>query len=921
MKRRWQAAQEILGISSSHSVLLVRQKVIRPLWIGVFLLTLGLVSLGVPLSQAQSPAGSAGVHTGSLSSTLRCELTIDADGMPHIRPQSQSIQKASDPERLAALDFCVGYLHGRFRAWQLDYLLRTAYGRRAEQEGRGLIRQDFVMRLLGLETRANELYLELPSEVKKRLSSYTDGVNSGQKEAVAAGIYEQRTRRAELLPWEPQATIALLLLQSFDQTRKTFEQVFEDHRQWERSSQDPLQGNPLHARVLAPWWTTILKPSDLLSSATSVSLRSPVRQSSSATRFQNSTQVDLVRREQKSTEINFDFWRLFAGLSTSPLPSEGSNSWVVAPERSASGHSLLANDPHLGLKHPPFWMALHAEVGAAQGSEPLVDALGVTLPGVPIVVSGLNRHLAWGLTNSYLPASTVSWISEKELAKDEGLQKIRPMIKVRVGALQLPFIFKSFQKTSSGGLVLPESPQIPHREGYVWVLQWSGAKLRGSDLAQLWNLSQSRTVSEMDERLSQVGLSSWNFVFSDSRGNIGYRAVGKILRSTTGVELDSTESKSSEQAGGSRNAGLAGMQGTAVGASGLEARPVDLAGLEARWNFLSREQMPAAINPKRGFLVTANNAQWPVSSKLSFAQQGHSQVESFRAHRIEELLVAQPKMSLVQMREIQCDVQAVDARYLLPELLKVLKTHDPRFNGASLEGDPRGNRVVEAMRSWLEKGTIAGGDCQACAPYRDWMNEIKARTGLSESSLWAALTASRSLGGKSSESMGGDTGRRDPSTRKLSSELLAAILSGFDSALARVKLVTDGTQTRLAVWSELHRSHFEHWGGREAFPSEPLATPGDEHTVNPGTSRRDGKYFEHWAGASHRLIVEMSSPPQVWQSLPGTLEDLDRTPATPQATSAEGQTRREWRQWAECQLSPKAFPYDWRGKKVTQVPF
>jgi penicillin amidase len=921
MKQRWQAAQEILGMDSSLPIPFTRQKGRKRLLVGSFILALGLAVLGIPQLQAQSPAGSTGGRTGSQSPSLRCELTIDADGMPHIRPQAQLIQKASDLVRLSALDFCVGYLHGRFRAWQLDYLQRTAYGRRAEQEGRGLIRQDFVMRLLGLEARANELYLELPGEVKQRLTSYTDGVNSGQKEAIAAGIYEQRTRRAELLPWEPQATLALLLLQSFDQTRKTFEQVFEDHRQWERSSQDPLQGNPLQARVSAPWWTTILKPADLQSSAISTSLHSSSRQAARLSPAQTPVAVDSVKRDQKPIEGKLDFWRMFAGLSTSPVPSEGSNSWVVAPERSASGHSLLANDPHLGLKHPPFWMALHAEVGAAQGSEPLVDALGVTLPGVPIVVSGVNRHLAWGLTNSYLPASTVSWISEKELEKDSGLQKIRPMIKVRVGALHFPFFFKSFQKTSSGGLVLPESPQIPHREGYVWVLQWSGAKLRGSELAQLWSLSQSRTVAEMDERLSQVGLSSWNFVFSDSRGNIGYRAVGKILRSATGVEVESAQSKSSEQgASGGQSAALAGAQGAVVGANTLEARPVDLAGLEARWGFLSREQMPAAINPKRGFLVTANNAQWPASAKLSFTHQGHSQVESFRAHRIEELLAAKPKMSLAQMREIQCDVQAVDARYLLPELLKVLKTHDPRFNGASLEGDPRGNRVLDAMRSWLEKGTFAGGDCQACAPYRDWMNEIKARTGLSESSLWAALTASGNQEGKNSGSLGGASGPGGSSTGKLSSELLASILLGFDSALARVKLVTDGTQTRLAAWSELHRSHFEHWGGRDEFPSDPLATPGDEHTVNPGTSRRDGKYFEHWAGASHRLIVEMSSPPQVWQSLPGTLEDLDRTPSA-QAAPTEGQTRREWRQWAECQLTPKVFPFDWRGKKVTQVPF
>ena len=76
----------------------------------------------------------------------------------------------------------------------------------------------------------------------------------------------------------------------------------------------------------------------------------------------------------------------------------GSNNWVVAPSKSATGGALLANDPHLGISMPSIWYmnGLHCRT---VGEACPYDVAGVSFPGVPGVVLGHNARIAWGATN------------------------------------------------------------------------------------------------------------------------------------------------------------------------------------------------------------------------------------------------------------------------------------------------------------------------------------------------------------------------------------------------------------------------------------------------------------------------------------------------------------------------------------------
>ncbi|MFC2173898.1 penicillin acylase family protein [Acidobacteriota bacterium] len=80
--------------------------------------------------------------------------------------------------------------------------------------------------------------------------------------------------------------------------------------------------------------------------------------------------------------------------------SGGSNAWAIAPKRSASGHAMLAADPHVGFTAPGLFYLAALCVGKE-------TAAGLTIPSIPAVIMGANRRVAWGATNGMAAQSVL----------------------------------------------------------------------------------------------------------------------------------------------------------------------------------------------------------------------------------------------------------------------------------------------------------------------------------------------------------------------------------------------------------------------------------------------------------------------------------------------------------------------------------
>src|SRR5690606_18695570 len=82
----------------------------------------------------------------------------------------------------------------------------------------------------------------------------------------------------------------------------------------------------------------------------------------------------------------------------------GSNSFAVSARRSASGAALIASDPHLGVVLPNLWLS-------AGMQSPSHHAVGLMIPGVPVVALGRNRWIAWGGTSLHAASSDLFDVS------------------------------------------------------------------------------------------------------------------------------------------------------------------------------------------------------------------------------------------------------------------------------------------------------------------------------------------------------------------------------------------------------------------------------------------------------------------------------------------------------------------------------
>lgn len=678
------------------------------------------------------------------TSDIKCEAQYDQMGIPH--------QKVSN---LHDFYYCFGYHHGKDRAWEMDYFKRVGHGRNAEIYGFSFLKSDLMMRLLDLPKLADRLYKGMPDQHKGWLAAYANGVNLGFQTGKNAKEFQDKDYAPE--EWKAEDSVLILLLQSFDQTRKTFFFDYEEEKfkeRWKEKSSDLFDEDHV------PWINTILKEGEYEKGEV------------------------LVRHKDESSGVP-KLWATFPEVFGK---ESGSNNWVISKEKSKNGYAILANDPHLDLKTPLFWYWIKLEA-------PDFQVMGASVPGVPFVASGTNGNVAWGLTNAYI--NTADAVYVKDVPEDY-LESFRPTVKVKFGFLQLPFFFKSFERTKEGHPVLPLDVESSERI----FLKWTGFTLESEDLLPMFDFVHLKNVDEMNSSLKKVGLPAWNFVFADTQGDIGYRVVGEAFRHTEKIPY------------------------------GISTVSIE----EFRKNeLLDPEDRPHVLKPKRHYIYTANNRHWPVDAKF-YGGRGYSY--SFRGFRIDELL-QDGKHDVASFQKIQCDRQAVDARFFVEKILKNI--HIPEIAGWDFQTD--------------ENST-------APSYYRHLMELMKEEWEVNEYALYKML-----------DNLSADQKRE----LKEFYEMTKTDVNGHK-------------------WGDFHRLTFAHMSKNDDWKFSPeLAGFGDNHSVDPGTSKwnEERSFYEQYSGASQRMIIVLKKIPEIHLSLPGLNRNYsEEQPQTP-----------AWKEWRDCKYN------------------
>ena len=568
--------------------------------------------------------------------TGRVEVVRDRHGVPHILAQNEG----------DAL-FALGFVHAQDRLWQMEMNRRIGAGRLAEVLGPAALDTDRLLRTLGLYRRAEATLAYLTPESRQRIAAYTRGVNAWFEardgplppEFLVLGFEPSRWRSTDSLVWPKVMSLDLAREWTRDLMRMRMSEFLPADR--------ILDFYPPY-RVDKPWGAV---PSELSGTGRRDAPRDPDTGGEAAPAMEATeggtahadANCNPVAWTAPASDANAPADRLPQLPASPPSPLSppnglsGSNSWVVDGSRSTTGRPILANDPHLGLSAPSTWYFVHL-------SWPGHDVVGATFPGLPIVVIGHNRRVAWGLTNTGPDVQDL--FIEKIDPEDPGryltptgsraFEVRREVIRVKGGedvVLQV--------RESRHGPILDEA-WAPARgaldSGHVLALAWT--TLREDDLTAQAGLAlpQAKDWERFVAAFRDFHSPQQNVAYADVDGNIGLLAPARLPIRTDGTPR-----------------------------TGMVPRP----GWDARYDwqgFVPFEELPRVFNPPAGAIVSANH---PVAG-ADYAH--HITCEwsaGYRAERIIERLGARSHHDIDSFRSLQHDSVSNFARALLPRLRRV----------------------------------------------------------------------------------------------------------------------------------------------------------------------------------------------------------------------------------------------------------
>jgi penicillin amidase len=269
-----------------------------------------------------------------------------------------------------------GYLHAKFRLWQMEFQTFAAAGMVSHIVGVGpderVLKYDRGMRRLGMVYAAEKAEQELNrNPIAKRMQdAYTAGVNAWINSLTESSL----PLEYKLLDYKPQQwtnlkTALFLKYMSYD-----------------------LAGHENDLEYTNAMNVFSIKDFEDLFPVTQDSLK-PIVANTPESPYPTASAFDI----SPPASVDSLYFKYTGDTITNILPKpdkdNGSNNWAVSGAKTASQSPILCNDPHLGLNLPSLWYEM-------QLSTPNFNAYGVTFPGAPNIIIGFNDNIAFGFTNA-----------------------------------------------------------------------------------------------------------------------------------------------------------------------------------------------------------------------------------------------------------------------------------------------------------------------------------------------------------------------------------------------------------------------------------------------------------------------------------------------------------------------------------------
>ena len=610
---------------------------------GLVVLTVLGVVLVYYLASQSLPDYSKTVAVQGVSAPV--EIVRDNANVPHIMGATDAF-------------FGLGYAHAQDRLWQMTLLRRTAQGRLSEVFGAPTLKVDRLLRRMDLYRLAMESVAAQDPETLAALQAYADGVNARlaeiNRDALGRGAPEMFLFDAPVAPWRPADSLAIVKVMGLQLSGHLIEEVLRARTSIAlddpRRLLDILPDSPGTGVAALPEYTFLFPTVPRYAEAD----RTPTH--------------PLMPVQPRG----------LAGAS---------NGWAAATNRSASGGTLLANDPHLGFTAPTIWYLARIELTSG-------GVIGGTIPGMPVVLTGRSDDLGWGLTSSYLDDQDI-YIEKlnpqnpEEYLTPNGYKKFRTRPSI-IEIKDAPPITLTLRWTENGP-VLPGTQfdlNTVTPPGHVAALAWTVLSPRDTSLSAAMALMRAKTVREGIAAAERYIAPSQNLTLAD-KNTVALKLIGAMPRRNAG---HLTKGRTPSQGWRAENR----WQGRAPYAAN-----------------------PEYVSPRGGIVGNTNNkiVERPFPNHISYVW-GDSQ----RIQRWTRLMQSRQVHTRDSFIEAQLDSVSVAARSLLP-----LVGADLWFTGqAAPDGTPERKRQIalSLLAEW-------NGEMNQHLPepliYVAWMRELQER--------------------------------------------------------------------------------------------------------------------------------------------------------------------------------------------------
>jgi penicillin amidase len=675
-------------------------------------------------------------------------ISFDADGIPRIRA-------ANATDAAAAL----GFVHARDRMFQMDLMRRAASGRLSEIAGAATLPFDRTMRVLGLGRRAVADYAALPAPTKTMLEAYARGVNAwiaahgrfGAPETLLLGAPE---------PWQPSDSLLWA----------------ETMGLWLSSNWRTELARLALRGVLTPDRIDQLWPPDHDPGAPQARAGTGRRYAAAAARSARSLLAALPGFPAPFTQ-----------------PPTASNEWAVDGAHSATGAPLLAGDPHLAFAFPGIWYVARIDT-------PDTTLAGATAPGVPFMVLGRNRRIAWTFTTTGADVQDVFVETPVGADSYQTPDGPRPFAtrQERIHVRGAPDVLLTVRETRHGPVI---SDLDPRPGGPVLAVEMANLLPGNTAAAGLLALNRADSVAEAGRAAAAITAPVQNLLVADHAG-IGLFVTGRVP----------------------------------IRRAGDGSAPVPGATGADDWTgFASGDALPHYVAPASGRLVNANERIAPPDFPVFL---GRDWFGDWRAARIRALLDRDQPHTVAGFTHMQADTVSVYAARLLPRLLALPPPAGIAGRALGLLGGWDGAMAMDRPQPLIFNAWI---DAFQDAVLR--RNGVPAADAGPEDEFVAYV-----LSPAGANWCGGDC-----------APLLAASLSSAMTGL----VARYGADPAAWRWGTAHPAVFAHpllsrlpLIGRLGVFSIP--SPGDDTTLDRGGPGGDG--FDSVHGASFRAVYDLAAP-------------------------------------------------------------